>query len=60
MTYMRTEIVISDLLKDFDKIGIKCPKCNRSSQYKVGPRAAQSEPQVPDVLGRFLCGRSCQ
>ena len=32
----RTEIVVSDLLKDHDKIQIKCPSCNRRSPYKVG------------------------
>jgi hypothetical protein len=32
----RMEMVISDLLKDFDKVRIVCPKCNLGSQYKVG------------------------
>ena len=26
---LRTESTISDLLKDLDRIAIKCPKCNR-------------------------------
>ena len=33
---LRTELVISDLLKDFDKVRVQCPKCNRGSAYKVG------------------------
>ena len=32
---LRTELTISDLLKDLDRIAIKCPKCNRHSQYTV-------------------------
>lgn len=33
---LRTGLTISDLLKDSDKVAIKCPKCNRHSKYKVG------------------------
>ena len=33
---LRTESTISDLLKDLDRIAIKCPKCYRHSQYAVG------------------------
>ena len=33
---LRTELEISDLLKDFDKVRIRCPKCSRGSSYKVG------------------------
>jgi transposase-like protein len=33
---LRTSIIVSDLLKDFEKVPIKCPKCNRSYRHKVG------------------------
>jgi transposase-like protein len=35
MTF-RMEIVISDLLKDHEKVRIACPRCRRGWQYKVG------------------------
>jgi len=36
MMTFRAEIVISDLLKDFDKMQIKCPKCNGDRGTRLG------------------------
>ena len=33
---LRTEIVISDRLKDFGEVWIKCPSCNLESPYRLG------------------------
>jgi hypothetical protein len=33
---LRTDFTISELLRDLDRVAIKCPKCNRHSQYTVG------------------------
>ena len=41
---LRTGITISDLLKDFEKVRIACPKCNRGSQYTV--RRVRQDPNL--------------
>jgi len=59
MTF-RTEIVISDLLKDLDKIQIKCPKCSRGSPHTVGRVRHNPNLKCPTCWTSFLVDISQQ
>ena len=50
---LRTAITISDLLKDYEKIRIQCPKCHRGSPYKVGRVRANPNLKCPTCWAPF-------
>jgi transposase-like protein len=51
---LRTELTISDLLTDVGKVAIKCPKCNRRSQYTVGRVRANPNLKCPTCRTLFV------